>query len=63
MIDVDIREPYFEFLGHNVRGTYNEFDTGWSDPDQLGVRGIFIEGIAFLFLGPSPSAPDYPSHG
>lgn len=52
----------FEFLGHNVRGDYNEFDTGWNDPDQVGVRGIFIEGLAFLFLGPNTSYPGRAEH-
>ena len=29
-------------------------------PGQLGVRGIFIEGIAFLFLGPNAGYPGRP---
>ena len=50
----------FEFLGHNVRGNFDEFDTGWHDPGQDGYRGIMIEGIAFLFYGPNPSNPGRP---
>ncbi|MEK7252745.1 MAG: peptidoglycan-binding domain-containing protein, partial [Actinomycetota bacterium] len=50
----------FEFLGHNVRGSFDEFDTGWDDPGQEGFRGIFIEGLAFLFYGPTPSSPGIP---
>lgn len=47
-------------LGHNVRSQYDEFDTGWDDPAQPGFRGIMIEGIAFLFYGPTPSDPTRP---
>jgi len=50
----------FEFLGHNVRSNYNEFDTGWHAPGQDGFRGIMIEGMAFLFYGPNASNPTRP---
>ncbi len=50
----------FEFLGHNVRSEFDEFDTGWDEPGQEGFRGIFIEGLAFLFYGPTPSSPGIP---
>ncbi|MFH1103773.1 MAG: peptidoglycan-binding protein [Actinomycetota bacterium] len=53
----------FEFFGHGVRGNYEEFDTGWysiTDPLDMGLRGIFIEGFAFLFYGPDPINPDRP---
>ena len=53
-------DEIFEVLDHNVRAEYDEFDTGWDDPDQLGYRGIFIEGLAFLFTGPTPGEPDLP---
>ena len=45
----------FDFLGHGVRGAYDEFDTGWyeiDDPQPIGLRGVLIEGLAFLFFGP-----------
>lgn len=51
----------FEFLGHGVRGNLDEFDTDWypiTDPQPLGLRGVFIEGLAFLFFGPDPTDPD-----
>jgi hypothetical protein len=49
----------FDFLGHGIRGRYDEFDTGWVDePDTVGLRGIFIEGLRFLFFGPHPGEPD-----
>jgi hypothetical protein len=51
------------FLGHGVRGAYDEFDTGWytiTDPVDNGLRGIFIEGFALLFYGPDPNNPDRP---
>jgi hypothetical protein len=54
-------EQIFDFLGHGVRGAYDEFDTGWyaiTDPSDMGLRGIFIEGFAFLFFGPDPNNPD-----
>jgi len=51
-------EKIFEFLGHGVRGDFDEFDTGWDDPGQEGFRGILIEGIAFLFSGPNDDNPD-----
>lgn len=53
----------FDILGHGVRGAYEEFDTDWyeiSDPQSLGLRGIFIEGMAFLFYGPHAGDPDRP---
>jgi peptidoglycan hydrolase-like protein with peptidoglycan-binding domain len=53
----------FDFLGHGVRGAYDEFDTGWyavTDPGDMGLRGIFIEGFALLFFGPDPNNPDRP---
>ncbi len=53
----------FDFLGHGVRGVYDEFDTGWyaiTDPQDLGLRGILIEGLAFLFYGPDPVNTDTP---
>ena len=56
-------DKVFEFLGHGVRGAYDEFDTDWyviDEPQELGLRGVFIEGLAFLFFGPSPSDPDRP---
>lgn len=54
-------DQVFDFLGHGVRGAYDEFDTGWytiTDPGSLGLRGVFIEGLAFLFFGPHPEDPD-----
>ena len=56
-------DQVFDFLGHGVRGAYDEFDTDWytiTDPAGMGLRGIFIEGFAFLFFGPDPSNPDRP---
>jgi hypothetical protein len=56
-------DSIFDFLGHGVRGAYDEFDTGWytiTDPHDMGLRGIFIEGFAFLFFGPDPNNPDRP---
>jgi peptidoglycan hydrolase-like protein with peptidoglycan-binding domain len=56
-------DQVFEFLGHGVRGAYDEFDTGWytiSDPGDMGLRGVFIEGFALLFFGPDPNNPDRP---
>ncbi|HLA67428.1 MAG TPA: peptidoglycan-binding protein [Acidimicrobiia bacterium] len=56
-------DKVFEFLGHGVRGNYDEFDTGWyaiTDPLDMGLRGIFIEGFAFLFYGPDPNNLDRP---
>jgi len=53
----------FDFLGHGIRGVYDEFDTDWyaiTDPQPLGLRGIRIEGFAFLFFGPDPVYPDAP---
>jgi peptidoglycan hydrolase-like protein with peptidoglycan-binding domain len=52
-------DSIFDTLGHGVRGRYAEFDTDWyADPGNIGLRGIFIEGMAFLFYGPSPDYPD-----
>jgi peptidoglycan hydrolase-like protein with peptidoglycan-binding domain len=54
-------DQVFDFLGHGVRGAYDEFDTDWytiTDPGDMGLRGIFIEGFAFLFFGPDPNNPD-----
>ena len=56
-------DQIFDFLGHGVRGSYDEFDTGWyaiTEPQNIGLRGIFIEGFAFLFFGPDPANPDRP---
>lgn len=53
----------FDFLGHGIRGAYDEFDTGWyaiDEPLPVGLRGVFIEGLAFLFFGPHPGEPDLP---
>ncbi|MDX1691606.1 MAG: peptidoglycan-binding domain-containing protein [Acidimicrobiia bacterium] len=50
-----------EILGHGVRGNLNEFDTGWyeiDDPQPLGLRGLFIENLAFLFFGPYEGGPE-----
>jgi peptidoglycan hydrolase-like protein with peptidoglycan-binding domain len=54
-----------EILGHEPRNRrpYNEFDTDWyeiTDPQVLGLRGVFIEGLAFLFFGPSSAEPSRP---
>jgi hypothetical protein len=51
------------WLGHGARSGYGEFDTDWyviTDPHDMGLRGIFIEGFAFLFHGPDPNNPDRP---
>ena len=51
-------DKVFDFLGHGVRGSYAEFDTDWyavTDPGDMGLRGVFIEGLAFLFYGPDPN--------
>lgn len=56
-------DSVFDYLGHGVRGAYDEFDTGWyatTEPSEMGLRGIFIEGFAFLFFGPDPNNPDRP---
>jgi len=56
-------DKVFDFLGHGVRGAYAEFDTGWypiTEPHDMGLRGVFIEGFAFLFFGPDPNDPDRP---
>ena len=56
-------DQVFDFLGHGIRGAYDEFDTDWytiTDPSDMGLRGIFIEGFAFLFFGPDPNNPDRP---
>lgn len=56
-------DQVFDFLGHGVRGAYAEFDTGWypiTEPLDMGLRGVFIEGFAFLFFGPDPNNPDRP---
>jgi hypothetical protein len=56
-------DKVFQFLGHGVRGAYNEFDTGWysiTEPGDMGLRGIYIEGFAFLFFGPDPNNPGRP---
>ncbi|MBP1632824.1 MAG: hypothetical protein H6Q11_1112, partial [Acidobacteria bacterium] len=53
----------FGFLGHGVRGNLDEFDTDWytvTDPGDMGLRGIFIEGFALLFYGPDPNNLDRP---
>jgi len=59
----DVIEQVFEYLGHGVRGQYDEFDTGWytiTDPVPNGVRGLFVGGLAFLFFGAHPGDPDAP---
>ena len=49
-----------DFLGHGIRGGYAEFDTGWTEePGNIGIRGVFIENLAFLFYGPSTDYPGY----
>jgi peptidoglycan hydrolase-like protein with peptidoglycan-binding domain len=56
-------DSVFDFLGHGVRGSYGEFDTDWysiTEPGNIGLRGVFIEGLAFLFYGPDPTYPDRP---
>ncbi len=56
-------DDVFDFLGHGIRGAYLEFDTDWyviTDPQEVGIRGVFIEGLAFLFFGPSPADPARP---
>ena len=56
-------DKVIDFLGHGIRGSYLEFDTDWytiSDPQDLGLRGVFIEGFALLFFGPNPSDPARP---
>jgi peptidoglycan hydrolase-like protein with peptidoglycan-binding domain len=56
-------DKVFDYLDHGVRGAYDEFDTGWyavTDPADMGLRGIFIEGFALLFFGPDPNNPDRP---
>jgi hypothetical protein len=57
-------DQIFEFLGHGIRGAYDEFDTGWytiTEPAPVALRGIFTEGFAFLFFGPfDPENPDRP---
>jgi len=58
-----IVDDIFDFLGHGVRGSYAEFDTGWyavTDPGDMGLRGVLIEGLAFLFYGPDPNNPGRP---
>ncbi len=53
-------DQIFDFLGHSIRGAYGEFDTGWNvitDPQNLGLRGVAIEGFRFLFYGPDPANP------
>ncbi len=56
-------DKFFQYLGHGVRGAYDEFDTGWyaiTDPVDNGLRGIFVEGFALLFYGPDPNNLDRP---
>jgi peptidoglycan hydrolase-like protein with peptidoglycan-binding domain len=56
-------DKVFDYLDHGVRGNLDEFDTDWytiTDPSDMGLRGIFIEGFAFLFYGPDPNNPDRP---
>ena len=58
-----IIDKVFDFLGHGIRGAYEEFDTDWyaiTSPQEMGLRGIFIEGFAWLFFGPDPSNVDRP---
>lgn len=53
-------DKVFDYLGHGVRGRYAEFDTGWYEGDTIGLRGVFIEGLAFLFYGPHTNSPNVP---
>ena len=56
-------DKVFHYLGHGVRGAYDEFDTDWyaiTDPADMGLRGIFVEGFALLFFGPDPNNLDRP---
>jgi len=53
-------EDIFDILGHGPRSQYGEFDTGWDDPGQEGFRGVLIEGLAFLFIGPNAENPGRP---
>lgn len=56
-------DDVFDFLGHGIRGAYEEFDTDWyaiTSPQDMGLRGIFIEGFAWLFFGPDPNNLDRP---
>ncbi|HSM00990.1 MAG TPA: peptidoglycan-binding domain-containing protein [Acidimicrobiia bacterium] len=53
-------EEIYEILGHEPRSQYGEFDTGWEEPGQEGFRGVFIEGLAFLFIGPNAENPTRP---
>ena len=56
-------DKVFQYLGHGVRGAYDEFDTDWytiTDPADMGLRGIFVEGFALLFFGPDPNNLDRP---
>jgi hypothetical protein len=53
-------DEIFDILGHQPRSQFNEFDTGWDQPGQEGFRGVFIEGLAFLFLGPNAENPGRP---
>jgi peptidoglycan hydrolase-like protein with peptidoglycan-binding domain len=59
----DVLDQVFEYLGHGVRGQYDEFDSGWytiTEPQPTGIRGVFVGGLAFLFFGPHPADPDAP---
>jgi hypothetical protein len=56
----EVIDQVYEFLGHGIRGRYDEFDTGWYeivDPQVLGIRGVSVGGLAFLFFGPSSAEP------
>jgi hypothetical protein len=53
-------DDIYDILGHQPRSQYDEFDTGWDQPGQEGFRGVFIEGLAFLFLGPNAENPGRP---
>jgi hypothetical protein len=56
-----VLDSIVDILGHGVRGRYAEFDTDWTEePGNIGIRGVFIEGIALLFYGPSTDYPGQP---
>ncbi|MBU1865985.1 MAG: peptidoglycan-binding protein [Actinobacteria bacterium] len=58
-----VLEKVIDFLGHDVRSRYGEFDTGWTaitEPGNMGLRGVAIGGFSFLFFGPDPANPDRP---
>ena len=53
-------EDVFDYLGHGIRGAYDEFDTDWYATEgdtPIGLRGLFTEGLAFLFFATDPDDP------